>query len=38
MGTGGVKTISHADITNAIVFCMWDISLQIDFFIIQFVQ
>lgn len=39
VGRGGcVRTISHADITNAIVFCVRGVGLQIDFFIIQLVQ
>lgn len=35
---GSTKEISHADIRNAIVFCARGVGLEIDFFIIQFVQ
>lgn len=39
VGRGGcMKKISHADITNAIVFCIRGVGLEIDFFIIQLVQ
>lgn len=39
VGRGGcVKKISHADIRNAIVFCIRSADLEMDFFIIQLVQ
>lgn len=37
-GRGEGRKISHADIRNAIVFCIRGVGVEIDFFIIQLVQ